>query len=307
MKNFLQDWETQFITHRPYLVAFAFRMTGSLAEAEELVQDTFIECAEVNPAGILNHKSWLTKVCSNKSLDLLKSAYKRRETYIGTWLPDAVPDSYQYWGQLSEGESPDKSLLLSESLTTTFLLMVEKLTPEERVVYILSEVFEYTFKEIGEFLNKTDDSLRKTAQRARNSLLSEKVKFNSSGPESQNLIVKFFEYSKKKDKTELLELLADQSEFWSDGGGKVNAIRVVVRENEQIVRFFTSDYLANIFNSPNLKVETTSVNGLPGLMISTQVPDGTWIFDTIMSFEILGDKIARIYSQRNPDKLKILV
>lgn len=306
MKNYIREWESHFITYRPYLVSFAFRMTGSLAEAEELVQDTFLECAHVNPQEINNPKSWLTKVCSNKSLDLLKSAYKRRETYIGPWLPDAVPDSYEFWGK-EESESLDHSLLVAESLSTTFLLLAEKLTPEERVVYILNEVFEYTFKEIATFLNKSDDTLRKTAQRARESILSQKVKYTSATPESQDLIVKFFELAKSQDKTALMELLADDTEFWSDGGGKVSAIRVVLKVKFQIVSFFSSDYMAGIYNSPDVKIETAWVNGLPGLIISKKMPDESWVYDSIMSFETLGDKIVKIYSQRNPDKFLALI
>ena len=307
MRNYLPAWESHFIAYRPYLVSFAFRMTGSLAEAEELVQDTFIECASINPEEIKNHKSWLTKICSNKSIDLLKSAYKRRETYIGTWLPDAVPDSFQFWGNLEEGQSLDRNLIVSESLTTTFLLLAEKLTPEERVVYILSEVFEYSFKEISDFLNKSDDALRKTAQRARASIIANQTKFTTSSPDSQNLVVKFFELAKKKDKTELMELLSSNSEFWADGGGRVSATKVVFKGIDQIARFFGSEMMARIYNSPELKIETVSVNSLPGIIISKQLEDQSWVFDTIMSFEILDGKIARIYSQRNPDKFEALM
>ncbi len=298
MKTYLNNWETSFITHRPYLVSFAYRMTGSLAEAEELVQETFISCAEVNPDEIINHKSYLTKVCSNKSLDHLKSAYKRRETYVGTWLPDAIPDSFHKF---------ENNLELSESLKTTFLLLIEKLSPEERVVYILNEVFEYSFSEIAEFLNKSIEALRKIAQRARTALASEKIKYDSSSALAQNLIVDFFEIVKRQDKTSLMKLLADDSEFWSDGGGKVTAVKVVMKDIEQIVRFFTSDVISGIYNSDKLKIESGLVNSLPGLMISRQLENGSWIFDTIMSFEVKDGKIAKIYSQRNPDKLNALI
>ena len=298
MKSYLNNWESHFTTHRAYLVSFAYRMTGSLAEAEELVQDTFIACAEVNPFDVVNHKSYLTKVCSNKSLDHLKSAYKKRETYIGTWLPDAVPDSFHKF---------ENNLVLNESLKTTFLLLIEKLSPEERVVYILSEVFEYTFSEISEFLNKSIEALRKIAQRARTALASEKVKYDSSSVEAQNLIVDFFEIVKRQDKISLMKLLAADSEFWSDGGGKISAVRVVVKDVEQIIRFFTSDVISGIYNSDILKIESGLVNSLPGLMISRQLENGSWTFDTIMSFEVKDGKIAKIYSQRNPDKLNALI
>ena len=130
--NFLSAWEPRLLQHKQYLIAFAFRMTGSLAEAEDIVQDTFIECAYVDPLTIDNHKAWLTRVCSNKGLDHLKSAYKKRVTYPGVWLPDAIPESLELADEFE----------LAESATTSFLLLAEKLSPEERVVYLLFEVFE---------------------------------------------------------------------------------------------------------------------------------------------------------------------
>lgn len=306
MKTYLKSWEPHLIIYRPYLVSFAFRMTGSLAESEEIVQETFIECVEIDPQSIGNHKAWLTKVCSNKSIDHLRSAYKRRESYIGTWLPDAVPDGLKYWENLEESAPLEKSLILSESLTTTFLLMVESLTPEQRVVYILNEVFDYSFNEISEFLNKSVAALRKIAQRAREAISLQKIQYDSINPESQNLIVQFFEIVKNQDKNALMALLSEDSEFWSDGGGKISAIRVVVREREQIVRFFSSDMIRDIYNADYLKIETGFVNKLPGMMISKKDEQGNWIFDTIMSFETKNGKITRVYSQRNPDKLQNL-
>jgi len=130
-EDHLKAWESDWKQYRPFLISFAYRMTGSLSEAEDLVQDTFLECARVPRSEIRNPKSWLTKICANKGIDHLKSAYKRRETYPGTWLPDAIPDSLQVWTNLHGSESPEKTLIVSESLTTSFLLLAERLTPEE--------------------------------------------------------------------------------------------------------------------------------------------------------------------------------
>src|SRR5580692_11131487 len=118
-ENNLSVWEEDWKQYRSFLISFAYRMTGSLSEAEDLVQDTFLECAAVPRPEIKNPKSWLTKICANKGIDHLKSAYKKRETYPGPWLPDAVPDSLQIWSNLNESESPEKSLITSESLTTS--------------------------------------------------------------------------------------------------------------------------------------------------------------------------------------------
>ena len=128
-ENHLSAWELDWKQHRPFLISFAFRLTGSLTEAEDLVQDTFVECANVPRSEIKNAKSWLTRICANKGIDHLRSAYKKRETYPGAWLPDVIPDSLQIWSQLHGGESPEKTLIESESLTPSFLLLAERLTP----------------------------------------------------------------------------------------------------------------------------------------------------------------------------------
>ena len=129
-EDHLKAWESDWKQYRPFLISFAYRMTGSLSEAEDLVQDTFLECARVPRSEIRNPKSWLTKICANKGIDHLKSAYKRRETYPGTWLPDVIPDSLQVWTNLHGSESPEKTLIASESLTTSFLSACR--TPDAR-------------------------------------------------------------------------------------------------------------------------------------------------------------------------------
>jgi len=305
-ENHLSAWETEWKQYRPFLISFAYRMTGSLSEAEDLVQDTFLECASVPRWEVRNPKSWLTKICANKGIDQLKSAYKRRETYPGTWLPDVIPDSLQVWTSLHGGESPEKTLIASESLTTSFLLLVERLTPEERAVYLLSEVFEYSYREISGLLEKSEDACRKTAQRARAAMQSA-PKFAANSTDSTDLIARFFECTKNGDNSALVELLSDESEFWSDGGGKVPAAKTILTEKAKIANFFATLGTSKAFVSGDFKVDFTEVSSRPGLVISRRLPTGLWTFETILVFEIRDGKIARIYAQRNPDKLKSLL
>lgn len=307
-KNYFKSWESLFLANRSFLISFAFRMTGSLAEAEDLAQETFLECAKIDPATIKNHKSWLTKVCSNKAIDHLKSAASKRETYPGTWLPDAVPDSLQIWENLNSAESPDKNILLSESLTTSFLLLIDKLSPEERAVYLLGEVFEYSFKEISALLNKSDDACRKIAERARKAILQNKPVFTSKKSESsEKLIADFFTAVKSGDHATLLNLLSEKSEFWADGGGKVSAARTILKDPNLIANFFKGIGRSNVFQATEFKLERAQVNARPGVIITKMLPSGVWEFETIFSFEIEDGKIARIYAQRNPDKLSVLL
>lgn len=305
--NYFAAWNPYFLEYRPFLIAFTFRMTGSLAEAEDLVQESFIECANVNPESIENHKSWLTKICSNKGIDLLRSAPKRREAYHGTWLPDAVPDSLQVWGSLNQAESPDKNIVLAESLTTSFLILIDRLSPEERVAYLLSEVFDYSFKDIAVFLDKSEAACRKIAQRARDSIVSSDLKFSKPKPNSEKLILEFFESARRGDEQAIVNILAEGSEFWADGGGKVSASAAILRDRSKIAHFFKSIATSKVFHSVEYKFETCQVNSRPGYILSKKLADGTWEFDSVMSFEFEDDKIARIYSQRNPDKLRSLL
>ncbi len=305
-ENNLSAWEEECKRYRQFLISFAYRMTGSLSEAEDLVQDTFLECARVPRSEIRNPKSWLTKICANKGIDHLKSAYKRRETYPGPWLPDVIPDSLQVWTDLSGSDSPEKNLIASESLTTSFLLLIERLTPEERAVYLLSEVFEYSYREISALLEKSEDACRKTAQRARAAVLSA-PKFAANPPDSTELIARFFECAKNGDSSSLVELLSEESEFWSDGGGKVPAAKTVLTEKTKIATFFAALGSSKAFAPGDFKLDFTEVSSRPGLIISRQLRSGLWTFETIFSFEIRERKIARIYAQRNPAKLQALL
>lgn len=307
-QNYLSAWEPHFKTSRAYLLSLGFRMSGSLSEAEDIVQDAFIACQSVDPASIENHRAWLTRVCSNKALDALKVAHKKREAYIGVWLPDAVPDSFQFWSGLEDQSEPGDELLKKESLTTSFLLLLQKLSPEERVVYLLADIFHYSFREIAEFLEKSQEACKKISQRARKAIDDHK-RFRSDGVASEKVIHQFFELAKLGDAKALAQLLAPDSEFWPDSGGKVpTASKSVIKDLRRTSRFFAGIWSSKGFNSEYVKEEYHQINGRPGLIISSYSPEEqAWRIDTILSFEVENGRISRIYSQRNPDKLASLL
>lgn len=289
-------WDGVYKQYKAYLIAFAFRMTGSLAEAEEIVQDTFIECNSYHPDEISNHKSWLTKICSNKAINHIKSAYKRREVYPGVWLPDEIPSGLESWDNIREQ---------SESLTTSFLILLEKLTPEQRAVFLLKEVFAYSFEEIASFLEKDVANCRKIAQRARDFISKNKVRFDSPPANAMQLIHEFFNCAKNGDREGLKRLLSSKPELLGDGGGKVSAAGHI-NEMDAVLDFLINIGKTDVFYSNIFKLEYRYVSERPGLIISRK--DGNaWAFDTIMSFEFSSQKIARIFAQRNPDKLKYLI
>jgi RNA polymerase sigma-70 factor (ECF subfamily) len=306
MTNHFAAWQEHFSRNQKYLLALAFRMTGSLSESEDLVQECFLECAAVDPATIESHRAWLTRVCSNKALDHLKRAYKKREVYSGPWLPDAVPDSFQLWDEPLESISPERKLLASDSLTVSFLLLIEKLSPEERVVYLLAEIFDYPFREIAGFLGKSEDACRKLAERARKAVVTGRPKFTAAPGQAERVITEFFALAKAGNREGLAAMLTAGSQFWSDGGGKVSAAREVLVDAEKIAQFFKGLGLAFFRHAEQFRMEFGYVNQRPGMFISRRLESGEWAFDTIMSFELEGDRIARIYAQRNPDKLAAL-
>jgi len=295
-------WEKIFVQHRPYLISFAYRMTGSLTEAEDIVQDTFVACSDVDPREIQNHKSWLTKICSNKALDHLKLAYKKREEYTGPWLPDAIPDRLQLWGDL-ENETPEAKILLTESLTTSFLLLVERLSPEERVIYLLREVFGYSSHDISEFVGMSDDACRKLAERARKKIIESRPRIKGDMVSAQNVLQQFFESVKSGDVAAMKTLLSENSQLWSDGGGKVSASREILHGPISISEFFKYIADGNVYVGEDFKAEFQPVNHRPGVVMSRRMPSGFWLTETVMSFEVENGQIVRIYAQRNPEKL----
>ena len=296
--TYMINKDIEFQQHRSLLIALTYRMTGSFAEAEEIVQDTAIEWLKCDPGKVQNPKAWLMKVCTNKAIDSLKKAYKKREVYTGTWLPEVLPDSLISWGNEIEHK---------ESLHTSFLILLENLKPKERAVFILKEVFEYSFKEIADFTQLTDIYCRKIYQRANDKIKNQKTTFDPKDEGSLVVLKRLFKFACAGSEEGIRDLLSPDSEFWSDGGGKVSAVRTVFYDPQRIARFF-----ANIFKTLSNKnvvytYEYVFINGLPGLVLSKQSEKGLWDLETLFCFEFSNKKIARIYAQRNPDKLKVML
>lgn len=307
MNSYFESWDSLFIKYRSYLVSFAFRMTGSLADAEDLVQETFLKCSEIDIKTIENPKSFLTKVCSNKGIDYLRSAKKKREVYPGIWLPDEIPKGLAPWDFNLEVSSPEEETILVESLTTSFLLILEKLSPQERIVFLLKEVFHYSYLEISELLDKKQESCRKIAERAREAVKKNRhLTFKPPSKEKEKVIFDFFSLAKEGDLQKMVKMLSSDTELWGDGGGHVKASGYLNKQ-EEIISFFDNLISSGIFNSHLHQVEFRQVNYRPGVVISRKLETGTWVFDTVLSLEIKDSKIIRIYAQRNPEKLATLI
>ncbi len=292
-----------FLKSQAKLKALSYRMLGSIAEAEELVQDVYITWHERDITTIQNHEAWLVRVCINRCLDYREKAQKIRETYPGTWLPEPALDSFTEWNIMESQESPEKRVSFKESTSIAFLLLLERLSAIERAIFLLREIFEYSYTEISLMVDRTTASCRKIAERSRKAILDNKPRFDSD--EVKLTVLKnFYDTLMKGDVDQLRLLLADDAEFWSDGGGKVSAVPYVMTNPLHITKF-----LIKIFASSNenfqWRTEMTKVNGSLGIIVSTREKGGFWTLATVFSMESIEGKVAKIYGIRNPDKLKL--
>src|SRR5690606_19496646 len=201
-----------------------------------------------------------------------------------------------HWESSGERICPEKRVLMAESLTVSFLVLLEKLTPEQRIVYLLSEVFEYSFSEIAGFLGKEVASCRKIAQRARQAIADNQVRFSSPPENAKEIISKLYAYARRGDREGLRAALAKDSELWGDGGGRVFASGLIT-DVESAVEFLYKLGTTKLLRSNMYRMEYRSVSFRPGLVVSRLQPSGTWTLDSVLSYEFHVNKVARIYAQ----------
>ncbi|WP_198000299.1 RNA polymerase sigma factor SigJ [Gimesia alba] len=284
-----------FETYRESMLGLAYRMTGSRVEAEDIVQEACLKWLDVDHAAIQVPRAWLMKVTTRLALDYLKSARVQRMSYVGPWLPEPY---------LADENTPAEELELDESISMALLVLLDQLSPAERASYILHDLFQYRFNEIGEILERSESSCRKLASRARAKLGSKHLKSEQSRDEHLQLLAAFSEAVKRGETEELVSLLKEDATFISDGGGKAIAARKVVCGAALITRFFMKAvrpaFIAGA--EEDVRVEMSWFNGAPGLIIyQAGVPVSAY------QFEVEQNKICGIYALRNPDKLTFFV
>lgn len=275
----------QFQEHRRTLVAIAYRMLGSAAEAEDAVQDAWLRWQSADHAAIRSARAWLSKVVVRLCIDRLESARARRETYPGTWLPEPVATS---------------APVDLESISQGFLVLLERLSPVERAVFLLHQVFDYAHAEIAEMLGTTEAASRQSLRRARQHVAEGKARFESSRATHERLLRAFMGALAAGDVAALTSVLAEDAILYGDGGGKVRgAILRPVVGGERIARFFTG-LLAKFPPAPDLAVEVRDVNGWPALVGRT----GAGV-SFVIGIETDGARITAIRNVVNPDKLAL--
>ena len=283
------DVET-FEEQRPRLFGVAYRMLGSVADAEDVVQEAFLRWSTAAPDDVREPAAWLTTVVTRLCIDQLKSARARRERYVGPWLPEPL---------LAEASSvPDVSEAaeLSDSLSMAFLMVLESLTPTERAAFLLREVFGYEYGEIAELLNVSEPNARQLVHRAKDRVAERRQRFEADKEKQRELLQRFLFAVTTGEMDALVELLAEDAVLYTDGGGEVKAARWPIVGSDKIGRF-----LARVAKGspPDAESRIVDVNGAPGVLLSV---DGRPFW--VLTADAAEGRLQSIYIVLNPQKLR---
>ena len=289
------------MSERRQLINLAYRLLGSLADAEDVVQETYARwyaMPEQQQRAIESPAAWLTKVAGRICLDLLGSARARRERYVGEWLPEPLPDRTEWISGRPASAAPldpADRVTLDESINMAFLVVLESMTPAERVAFILHDVFGYSFAEVAEVVGRSPAACRQLASSARRRIRSSQAPATPTARQA-DIVRDFKQAWQAKDIAALIGLLDPDATVIADGGGlaTVSDLRPI-EGAEQIARVVVE--LATTV--PDLTILERTVNGQPGL-----VAQQNGVTVSVIAFDIVGDRITHIWAVRNPDKLR---
>ncbi|MFE7403936.1 RNA polymerase sigma factor SigJ [Streptomyces sp. NPDC057557] len=289
------------MSERRQLLNLAYRMLGSLADAEDVVQETYTRWYAMSRAqqeAVAYPGAWLTKVASRICLNLLGSARTRRETYVGEWIPEPLRDPAEWIAGAAGGAGVDPAdrITLDESVTMAFLVVFESMTPAERVAFVLHDVFRYPFAEVAEIVGRSPAACRQLASSARRRIAAARAEASPNAARRASVVRRFKAAWEAQDIEALLSLLDPGATAISDGGGRAIAHLLPIEGAEQIARLYRT--IAR-FAPPRTILERT-VNGLPGLVVESEGR-----IETVFAFEVADDdRITHIWAVRNPDKLR---
>ena len=290
------DPAASFEPHRRRLLGLAYRMLGSMAEAEDAVQEAYLRWHDADRAGVAEPRAFLITTTTRICLDVLKSARARREEYVGPWLPDPVTDT--------SALAPDTQTEMAEDLSVALLLALDRLSPLERAAFLLHDVFDYSFAQVAGALGRNEAACRQLASRARTRVrearptgaLPPRQPAGGVDPKHAKLISAFIAASRSGDLATLHQMLASDARLVADGGGKAQAALNVLEGSDRVAAFLAGVVRKGWTNDVEIRFDT--INDLPGLILSG--PNG--LFQTT-AFEFDGDTVTAIYIVRNPDKL----
>ncbi len=274
-----------FVTHRNLLFTVAYEMLGSAADAEDVLQETWLRWAEVDHAEVRDERAYLVRITTRLSLNRLRTLTRQRETYVGPWLPEPL---------LTTPDVAD-DVELADSVSTAMLVVLETLTPTERAVFVLREVFDVPYDEIADAVDKSPAAVRQIAHRARNHVEARQPREQVSGRQREAILDRFVLAVESGDLQSLMDVLAPDVVLMTDGGGVKQAALRPILGREKALRFLEG---AATKGGPIDAVHRTMVNGRPGLAF---VIDGQ--VDTLLTILVEDGVVAGLYAVRNPAKL----
>lgn len=277
-----------FEPHRRHLRDVAYRFLGSVAESDDIVQESWLRWAQADLAAVEEPRAYLTRITARLCLDHLKSARVRRERYVGPWLPEPIVEAAGY--------ATDPAAANADDISVALMLALERLSPLERAAFVLHDVFGQTFEEVAAALDRTPGTCRQLATRARQHLRAARPRFAVPPGEGERLVEAFLRAAQSGDLTGLTRVLACDAVLHSDSGGKVRAARRHIVGADRIARLFA---ILTRKSGPARRAEPARINGLPGLVMQ----DAAGLTQTL-AFEIRDGAITTLYLVRNPDKLR---
>jgi RNA polymerase sigma-70 factor (ECF subfamily) len=283
----MDDPTLTFDSHRRRLQGIAYRMLGSVAEAEEVVQDAWLRWHEADKGSLDSAEAWLVTVVTRLSIDRLRAAKVQREHYIGAWMPEPT---------LTEPpDTPEESLERADNISVAFLAVLERLAPEARAAFLMREVFDADYDEVALTLGKSEAACRQLVHRAKAQVQEARPRFQVSRETHQRLLRAFADAAARGSLQDLKALMAEDVELIGDGGGKVQSFSKILRGSQRLAQLYFALWRRM---GAAVRMELVEINGEPGLL---RFVDGE--LESAQTFEIEGERIVRIRAQRNPDKL----
>ncbi|MEU9808871.1 RNA polymerase sigma-70 factor [Mycobacterium sp. NPDC050853] len=276
-------------THlRPLLFTIAYEMLGSATEADDVLQESYLRWAQVDLDTVTDTKAYLAQIVSRQSLNTLRANSRRREEYVGPWLPEPM--------RVAEDDA-STDVVLAESVSMAMLVVLETLTPDERAVFVMREVFGFDYSEIASTVCKSEAAVRQMAHRAREHVQSRRRRFTPTDQQTEELTTKFLLAAAGGDVEALVEMLAPDAVWTSDGGGKVSAARRPVYGADRVARVAIGLSRAAA-SFPDVRLELSTYNSTPALLIYSEGR-----LDAVLAVSITDGKVAHVFAIRNPDKL----
>ncbi|OMC52834.1 RNA polymerase subunit sigma-24 [Mycobacterium sp. IS-2888] len=284
--------EHTFVEHRKLLFAIAYRIMGSAADAEDVVQDAWLKWSAADRGQVADPKAYLSRIVSNLSMERLRSTRRQRETYVGPWLPEPILTT----------EDTAEDVAAAESVSMAMLVVLETLSPLERAVFVLKEVFDFSYAEIASAVERSEAAVRQAGHRARNHVQARRPRFEADRGKKRAVTERFFAAATGGDINDLMQLLAPDVTLWTDGGGKV---RQALRPVEGMAK--VAAWLAGVTKRPyegveiaDMTAEVVDINGGPGIVFSAS---GRVIATLTVELDADG-RIVTIHNVANPDKLR---